>query len=283
MAVIGVDLGGTKVLAGRIVNSKIANTHREDVPQGGSVEEVLEVICTSIDAVNSEEVIAIGVGVPSVVDIERGIVYDVQNIPSWKEVPLKDLLEEKYSKPVFINNDANCFALGERHFGKGKDYENFAALIIGTGIAAGIIIDGKIYNGANCGAGEFGMIPYLDHHFEYYASGQFFQNVHNTTGEIINKRALEGDGDALEILNEFGFHVGNTINAILYAIDPKKIILGGSVSKAYSFFEKSLWEQVKTLAYTSVVDNLKIEISEIQDIAVLGAAALYYNEQEKLN
>ncbi len=64
----------------------------------------------------------IGVGVPSVVDIDQGIVYDVQNIPSWKEVPLGRILGERFGRPVYVNNDANCFAAGEKHFGKGKPY-----------------------------------------------------------------------------------------------------------------------------------------------------------------
>jgi glucokinase len=251
------------------------------VPSDGTIDQVLQTICECIDGVITDDVIAIGIGVPSVVDIEKGIVYDVQNIPSWQEVHLKDILEKKYGKEVFINNDANCFALGEKHFGLGKDCGNFAALIIGTGIAAGLIIDNKIYNGANCGAGEFGMIPYLDHHFEYYSSGQFFQNIHEIDGETLNKQATEGNVRALEIFDEFGRHVGNTIKAILYAIDPEKIIIGGSVSKSFSFYKNTMWEQIRTLAYRSVIDNLVIEISKSTDIAVLGAAALYHNEKLK--
>src|SRR5690606_24955530 len=118
--------------------------------------------------------------VPSVVDVDKGIVYDVQNIPSWKEVPLKAIMEERYGVPVQVNNDANCFALGEKYFGQGRDSKAFIGLTLGTGLGAGIILNDKLYAGPNCGAGEFGMVPYLDYHYEYYASGQFFTLLHHT-------------------------------------------------------------------------------------------------------
>ena len=123
----------------------------------------------------SDHIKAIGIGVPSVVDTHTGIVYDVQNIPSWKEVAIAQKMQELYKLPVLVNNDANCFALGEYHFGKGKGTKSMVGVTIGTGIGAGIIINGKLYCGPNCGAGEFGMIGYLDKVVEYYASGQFFK------------------------------------------------------------------------------------------------------------
>ncbi len=94
----------------------------ERIPSSGSVEEVLNIMYELIDPLTDENIQAIGIGVPSVVDIENGIVYDVQNIPSWKKVELKKLMEEKYHLPVSVNNDANCFALGEKYFGKGKEF-----------------------------------------------------------------------------------------------------------------------------------------------------------------
>ena len=87
---------------------------------------------------------------------KEGIVIDVLNIPSWKEVPLKKILEDRFQKPVWLNNDSNCFALGEYHFGKGQGYSNMLGVTIGTGLGTGIILNGKLCSGANGGAGEFG-------------------------------------------------------------------------------------------------------------------------------
>lgn len=276
---IGIDMGGTKILSGRIEGSKISDTFKIDVPAKGSKEEVLEVIYAGIDKFFNEEIEGIGIGVPSVVDVEKGIVYDVQNIPSWKKVHLKDLLEDKYNVPIYINNDANCFVVGEKHFGIAKDFKNFVGLTIGTGLGGGFIINNKLYSGFNCGAGEFGTMPYLDHTYEYYASGQFFRNEYEMDGYELYKNALDGNKEALKIYNVFGEHLGKAIQAVLYAIDPEFIVLGGSVSKAFDFYKDSMWESLKTFEFKASLDRLKIEISKDPQIALLGAAALYYDAQ----
>ncbi len=220
---------------------------------------------------------AIGIGVPSVVDLEEGIVYDVQNIPSWKEVPLKKLMEERYHVPVIVNNDANCFVLGELYYGKGKDQRSLIGLTIGTGLGAGIIIHDKLYAGANCGAGEFGMVDYLEKFYEYYACGQFFQNVYGVDGEIVFKKAAAGDAEAIRMYGEMGTHLGNAIKTILYTYDISLIILGGSVRLAYPYFSENMWKQIHTLVYPRSAERLQIKISELENCGILGAAALYYD------
>ena len=260
--------------AGRVENGVLRDTQRIAVSSQGSEQQVLSEVIEAIETVIEGDLTGIGVGVPSVVDVGTGIVYDVQNIPSWKEVNLKDILQEQFNVPVYVDNDANCFAAGEKLFGKGKEYENFVALIVGTGLAAGIIINRWLYRGHNCGAGEFGMIPYLDHNYEYYCSGQYFHHMHQGDGEAIHHLAIDGDERALKMFNEFGAHLGNAIKTILYTVDPEIIILGGSVSKAYPFFKESLWNQLNTFAYHNVVPKLKIKVSDQPNIAILGAAAL---------
>lgn len=276
-SVIGVDLGGTKILASQVYQEQVKQSCKTKVPKAGSETAVLEAIYSAIDPLFSTQIAGIGVGVPSVVDVEKGIVYDVQNIPSWKEVHLKTILQERYGVPVYLNNDANCFAIGEQYFGEGRNYKNFVALIIGTGIAGGLVLQDQLYNGFNGGAGEFGMLPYLDQHMEYYASGQFFENIHHTEGSLVYEQAKAGDQSALAMFEELGHHIGHAIKAILYTLDPEVIILGGSVAQTYPFFEKSLWKAVQTLAYSSVVKRLEIKISSNPEIAVLGAAALCYD------
>jgi glucokinase len=245
----------------------------------GTVQEVLQEIFDLIDPLIDGNAEAIGMGVPSVVDIEKGIVYDVQYIPSWKEVPLKKWMEDRYGIPVWVNNDANCFALGELYFGKGKGISSLIGLTIGTGLGAGIIINGKLYAGPNCGAGEFGMVDYLDHVFEYYCSGQFFQNVYQLDGEQVFQSAKKGDKQALELYELMGTHLGNAIKMIMYTYDPGLIILGGSVRFAYDFFQKAMWERIRTLAYSKSVEKLRIKISDLENSGILGAAALYYDSK----
>jgi glucokinase len=275
--VIGVDLGGTKVKAGRVIGEELAETHILKVSSQDSQHKVIEEVIEVIEAVFINEVAGIGIGVPSIVDVEKGIVWDVVNIPSWRKVPIKGILEERFKVPVYVNNDANCFAVGEKYFGKGKGVSNMIGLIIGTGLAAGIIIEDRLYNGMNGGAGEFGMIPYRDKYFEYYASGQFFENVHGTNGPEVFRKAKAGDTAALKIFDEFGHHLGKMIVSIMYAIDPGLIVLGGSVSQAYPFFKERMWSEINQVVYRPVLENLRIQVSTEPDIALFGAAALFYN------
>lgn len=275
--ILGVDLGGTSIRTGKIENSIIVGMTVESTPSLGTEPEVLDKIFSTIDKCIDSETRAIGVGVPSVVDVEKGIVYDVVHIPSWKVVHLKDILEEKYNLPAFINNDANCFATAEKYFGKGKTYQSIVGMAIGTGLGLGLIFNGKLYEGRNCGAGEFGMLPYLDNNFEYYCSGQFFKSLKSTDGGFMYEKALNGDKEAIMLFDEFGRHMGQVIKSILYAYDPEIIILGGSLSKAFPFFNRSMMGAIQDFAYRNVLANLKIEVSELENSAVYGAAALYMN------
>ncbi len=277
--IIGIDVGGTNVRAGVVRRQQLGEVSSIPINPNGSVEEVLDQVCGLIDQTKERDVDGIGIGVPSVVDLETGVVYDVQNIPSWREVPLKSILEDRYSIPVLVNNDANCFALGEKHFGKGVGYPSVIGLIVGTGFAGGIIIDGRLYPGRNCGAGEFGMIRYLDGVLEHYCSGQFFPRRVGQTGAEVFRRAMEGDREAVEVFAEFGQHVGEGIKTVLFAYDPQMIVLGGSVRKASPFFWEAMWQSIRSFAYSNSIKSLKIELSELEHVAILGAAALHYDAE----
>lgn len=167
---IGIDLGGTNIRAALVDGQEIIKKVKRACPAKGTCEEVLETVASLIGEVICEGVESIGIGVPSVVDTRRGIVYNVANIPSWVEVPLKDILEQRFGIPVKINNDSNCFTLGESRFGKGQGYGSLVGVTLGTGVGSGIIIDGKLYEGRNAGAGEVGCLNYLDKDYESYAA-----------------------------------------------------------------------------------------------------------------
>jgi glucokinase len=278
--VIGVDLGGTKVGIGRVENGRIVQHVSSAVSGQGSVEEVVEEVSSAIARAFDPGVAGIGVGVPSVVDVERGIVYDVQNIPSWREVPLKDILEKRFERPVYVNNDANCFAVGEKYFGRGRKFRHLVGLIIGTGLGAGIILNNRLYSGPNCGAGEFGMIPYKDSVLEHYCSGQYFVRAHGVRGEELFARATRRDPEALEIFERFGSYLGDALMIIMLAVDPEAIILGGSVSRSFPFFEKTMCERMKSFPYRKILERIFIETSDEPQIAILGAAALYYDARQ---
>lgn len=274
MEVLGVDIGGTAMKIGNVNGDDILNMSYVSVNKELTAEETLADLFECLDDRVTAQISAIGVGVPAVVDQIKGIVYDVQNIPSWKEIPLKGLLEKRYKKPVFINNDANCFALGEKYFGKAKGFENFVGLSIGTGLGMGIIIDGKLYNGVLSGAGELGMVTYKEGILENYTSSFFFLKYYKLSGKELYEMAGEGNERALRAFREFGGHLGEAVKNILYMYAPEAIILGGSISKAYPLFRESMEHALKSFAYPKQLENLKIASSDLRESAVLGAAAL---------
>jgi glucokinase len=279
--IIGIDLGATNIRGGLVNGTSLSQIHSRKIKSDGSADEVMDDVFYITDQLMDKEVAGIGIGVPSVVDVEKGIVYDVQYIPSWQEVHLKKILEEHYHVPVFVNNDANCFVLGEYYFGKGAGAQNLIGLTIGTGLGAGIIINHRLYAGPNCGAGEFGMVDYLDHCFEYYASGQFFSNVYHADGQEVFEKAKKGDELAKKWYAEMGTHLGNAIKMIMYTYDPSMIIFGGSVRFAYPYFSETMWQRIRTLAYQKSVEKLKIEISELENSGIVGAAGLCYDAFSK--
>ena len=274
--VIGVDVGGTCIGIGRIELKSIVEQHTYKITSTGTVEQTVNEIIESIEKVYDSDVCGIGVGVPSLVDSEAGIVYNVQNIPSWEKVYLKDILENHFHKPVYLNNDANCFAIGVKYFNKGRPFRNMVGLTIGTGMGAGIIINHKLYSGVNNGAGEFGSIPYLDKTFEHYCSGQYFVSEHHMSGLDMFKKAQISDKNALSAFNTFGKHLGEAIKTLLFSLSPEAIFLGGSVSSSYMFFKDSMWKTVQSFPYPNTVDSLVLDTADHPNIAVLGAAALCF-------
>lgn len=269
---IGVDLGGTNIRAG-LIDASPLKLNSTPLLEKNNLDNTINQLKSIIKSVFDTSVKGIGIGVPGIVDLQTGIVYDVVNIPSWKEVHLREILEKEFNVPVFINNDSNCFALGEKYFGYGRNHKTFVGVTLGTGIGSGIIIDNKLYSGNNCGAGEIGYLPYLDADFEYYCGANFFEKIHNTTGKKTFEAAQQNDKNALALWDVFGGHLGIALRSVVYAFDPEAIILGGAISRAYRYFEKQMQSSMRKIHFLKSVDRLKIYVSELEHVAILGAAA----------
>lgn len=279
-AILGIDLGGTNIRLGKVCDGRVVRHLAQRISSKAAEEVILGEMYQAIEEVLDTDVVAIGCGVPSVVDLETGIVYAVENLPSWKATPLKQKLEERYGLPVLVNNDANLFALGELHFGKGRGARNMVGMTLGTGLGVGVIIDGHLYCGANCGAGEIGSIPYRDGALETYCSGEFFQRAAGESGDAIFERAQQGDEKALELFDEFGYELGQAVMTALYAYDPDLIVFGGSVSAGYSLFEAGLRRRLQDFDFQHSLETTSITCSEIEHVAILGAAALHLETRE---
>ena len=271
---LGIDLGATNVRVGRVLQDKIETMEQAPIDQTDDPDTLINQIVSLIETSWHPAIKSIGVGVPSVVDVEKGIVYDVQNIPSWKEVHLKDILEERFSVLTWVNNDANCFVLGERYYGQAIGKKNVIGLIIGTGFGAGIVLNGTLVSGTNCGAGEVGMLPYRESILEHYCSGQFFERFFGEKGASIYEKAQQGDQEAIDRFSEYAHHISEGIKAILYAYDPEMIVLGGATAQIWPFIEQKVWKGLGSFAYPNSLKDLRILPSTLDHVAVLGAAAL---------
>ncbi|RKD90267.1 ROK family protein [Mangrovibacterium diazotrophicum] len=280
--IVGIDIGGTKISIGILVNGKIEQFVKLETPADGTKEEVMQQIVKGIESLEGyEDAAGIGIGAPGLIDEKEGVIFSVTNIPSWREVHLKSYLEDHFKKPVYITNDANCFAIGVKIYGEGQPFKNVICLALGTGVGAGVVIDGYLYSGEVAGAGEVGGLPYLDADFETYCSGKFFKQINKVDGQTVFEKAQQNDPEALKMFAEFGRHVGNLIKTTIFMMAPEAVIVGGSVSNSYEFWKDAMMESVQEFPYKKVIENFQVLKTEMNDIAVIGAAALFKNRYEQ--
>jgi glucokinase len=282
-AILGLDIGGTGIKGGVLINGHLEDIRSIATPALESKEFILETISDFIRTYLHYDIMGIGIGIPGLVDTIEGVVLGLANIPSFQHVELKKFLSERFGLPVFVNNDANCFAIGVHKYGVGRPFKNLVGITLGTGTGGGIVINGQLYSGVNSAAGEWCSAPYLDHNYEYYCSGKFFHNFYHSKPKTLAKAALSGDPVALKAFQEFGHHLGELLKVILYSLAPEAIVLGGSIRKTFPLFKDSMYETLHTFAYPTVLENLKILISELDETAIHGAVALVDVEKDMVS
>jgi glucokinase len=272
--VIGVDIGATKIHIGLVQDGRILQEAKFSTSSQAPKDQIIGELIKGLEQVMDPEVVGIGIGVPGLVDETEGIIYDLQNIPSWQEVHLKAALEGVFKVPVFLSNDGNSFVLGEKIYGQGKAYKNLLGITLGTGFGTGIIINNQLYSGTLSSAGEFGGVPYLDRTIEDYCSGKFFLQQFGVPGHQIQQQALAGDPEARDIFRQYGAHLGQALHTLLYALSPEAIFLGGSVAACYELFREAMHQRLQTFPFKRVLARLVIQPSTIENAGILGASAL---------
>lgn len=273
---IALDLGGTNVRAALVDNATIVERISDDCPSAGSECEVTDCIIALIERLFKKGAIeGIGAGVPSIVDRNGGIVYNVANIPSWRNVALGTILEKHFGVPAAVDNDCNCFALGESLYGAGRGKDNVVGITLGTGVGAGLILNGRPYGGVLSGAGEMGSVPFRASDYEHYCSSMYFRDVHHTTAAELAALAAAGDPSALAAWDEFGRNLGEFMCALLYAYAPDTIIVGGGIAASFHLFQKPIHEVIaERYPFEMIAERCSIVKAELPDANLLGAAAL---------
>jgi glucokinase len=267
VSVVGVDLGGTKIAVAPLSERKLGESVIEPTDCSGS-DALLEQLAKMISDAKHDDLEAVGIGVPSIVDFASGRVVSSVNIP-LTDVPLRELLSERIKVPVFIDNDATVAALAEAH---DEDLRmvahNLVMLTIGTGVGGGLVLNGRIYRGATGGAGELGhTIVGLDlagavpapigafpqpGSLESVASGHALdrlaaQAAHDHPSSALGKlrdqgkpvlgaeavkAAQDGDSAAARIVEIWGQHVGIGIANAINTFDPEEVVIGGGAARA---------------------------------------------------
>ena len=273
-SILGIDMGGTSIVGGRIEGDGIVEQISVDTCAQEGGDKTMTILKELVRTLKTTDTRAIGIGVPSVVDREAGIVYNVQNIKDWDEVHLKSLLEAEFGLPIHIDNDANCFAYGEKIYGKGKGFRNFVGITLGTGVGGGIIQNHHLLSDSNCGSGEFGELPYLDSILEEYCGSRFFTRTAGRSGYEIALKARQGDAESIEIYNQYGKHISVLVKMILLILDPEAIIFGGSITNSFDLFENAMYENLKDFPYPKSVEKIQLLTSDLHNIGILGAGAL---------
>ena len=247
--VIGIDLGGTKILAGVVADDGRVERRRETPTPTGSQDALLAGLDAAVEELLSDDIAAIGFGIPSPIDQKRGRALQAVNIPLDDSVDLRTRMAERFGRPVGIENDANAAAYAEFHFGAARDVDAMVMLTLGTGCGGGAVIDGKLFRGW----AEFGHIVIVHDglpcqgtctgrgHLEPYVTGIAATKLAQAEfGPAVDAHRLvrlanEGEPRAIEILDGIGRHLGSGIGSLVNIFNPELVVIGGGFAAAGDF------------------------------------------------
>jgi glucokinase len=273
--ILGIDIGGTSIKYG-IVQGRTLVEVKENKTNAFEVDSILESIYSIIHEALKSKIDAVGIGIPGFINGKTGIIELINNIPSLRGINLTEKIHKEFGLKAKINNDANCFTLGEYHFGSYKNLSNVIGITLGTGLGGGIIIHKKLYSGLHGGAGEFGCIPYLEKNFEYYCSSNFFKVFFDQSSYELYSKALNGDDIAKEGFYIFGMHLGALLNHLMFSFAPEAIIIGGKIAKAFDLFLPGVLTYTENYPVEFIKKEIQISMAEIEESGLVGAASLWF-------
>lgn len=272
---IGVDLGGTKTAAG-LVDEHGRILRRAEAPSvHGRPDVALATIVDLVRLLRSPEAVGVGLGAAGLVDFERGHYLYGPNT-GLQDLPLREMLARSTGIDVRLDNDANCATWAEHHFGSGRGTRHFLCVTLGTGIGAGLVLDGHPYRGARGGAGEFGhLLVERDGHpcgcgrrgcWEQYASGRALERIarrrlgeapagllgelaggtlEGLDGPAVTAAARAGDALALEVVDEVATWLGLGLGSLVNALEPDRIAIAGGLGAEWDLLAPRALESAR--------------------------------------
>jgi len=308
MAVLAIDIGGTKLAAG-IVDTEGRILARGEVPT--RAKEGLEPVLGRIVGLGRDllarpeigdvRVHRIGVGCAGPVDLKAGVVFNPPNLPGWVRVPLSDRVQQALGLPTVLENDANAAALGEFRYGAGRGARSIVYMTVSTGIGGGIILEGKVWHGLKDAAGEIGHMTVCPDGpvcgcgnrgcLEAMSSGTSIarragealaagrdtklRRVAKPTSADVVRLAQQGDSVAAEIWDQAVRYLGIGVAAVITILAPERIVIGGGVTKAGDVLFQPLREHVRQRVQLVPVESVPILPATLgPDVGILGAAAV---------
>ncbi len=285
--VIGVDLGGTKILAGLVARDGLTERRRERPTPTGTQEELLKGVDEAVEELMGDGVVALGFGIPSRIDQETGQVQGSVNIP-LEGLDFRGRMADRFGLPVGIENDANAATLAEFHAGAGRDARTLVMLTLGTGCGGGVVLDGRLYRGW----AEFGHIV-IDYdgipcqgsctgrgHLEAYVTGTAATKLaQEEFGPAVDAHRLvglatEGEQRAIDLLAEMGRYLGAGIGSLVNVFNPELVVIGGGFAAAGDFLLEPAREIVRREALSPAGDRVRIVLAELGAAAGLIGAGL---------
>ncbi len=304
MYVVGIDLGGTffKVGLVEVESGKILKKMEQETKVHEGREKVIERMAQAVNEITQGvEYLGVGIGSPGSIDHDKGIVRFSPNFPDWIDFELGGMLSNKLGKPVYVENDANAFVLGEKWFGAGKGYNHIVALTLGTGVGGGVISHGMLItghngigtelghviiepNGPQCGCGNYGCLEALAsataiRRMALEGQKKFPESVIFKSEKVDAKAVFDAarEGDLLgrlivdRVVNALAIGISNFI----HIFNPEVIVIGGGVSRAGDILFKPLREKVEHLVMPSFKGTYKILQSPlVEEAGILGAASV---------
>ncbi len=301
--IIGIDVGGTNTKCGLVdMQGQILARARVETRKYISKKSLLfsAIVDTVLSLIQKSpggraDILGVGMGLPGLIDTEKGVVKILPNIPGWRNVPLKRMMEDTLGLPARIENDVNLITLGEWKYGAGIGCRNLVCMTLGTGVGSGLILDNRLYRGEGFAAGEIGHMPLGRKGPPCNCGGYacFERYVGNTvllknarklfrdktmTLEQVSCLASCKDPKALAFWRETAVMIGDALTGVVNLLNPKMIIIGGGVANAHRFLFKTISDTIRARAMTVQGEMFKIKRAHLGDDAgLLGARVLVDN------
>ena len=303
---LGIDFGGTSVkfgvVEGHQVIAQAPAIATEDFQEAAPLIDAIVYVIEDLRA-HHPGISAIGVGVPGFVDFPTGTIHNLTNVKGWKNISLRDILQDRTKLPVTVENDANCMAYAEWKVGAGVGKDHLVCITLGTGVGGGIITHGHMLRGSRSVAGELGQtsIDYQGRKGAYgnlgsledyignneiaadardtYASHDIEKSVTDCTPAALSKSAAQGDEIAVEIWQGIARKLACTVVNACWLLNPSAIIIGGGVAKAGGLLFDPLKQAISEQLSPAFLDGLEIIPARFSnDAGIIGAATLAHEE-----